>query len=216
MAHAVIGSVLSVNVGRPRTATWFGREVTTAIWKEPVEGRVVARAVNLEGDGQADLRVHGGHDKAVYAYAAEDEAWWADRLGRPVEPGTFGENLTTQGLDPRAAVIGERWAVGTVVLEVSEPRLPCSKLSMRMGDPAFKEQFAEAGRLGTYLRIVEEGDLGAGDQIALVARPGHHLTVGEVGRVHADLDPEGLRLMLTVDELSDDWRTWAQRQLARR
>ena len=109
MSSEPIGLVVSVNVGQPREVRWHGRTVTTAIWKQPVSGRIPAADVNLDGDDQADRRVHGGPTKAIYAYAAEDYQWWADGLGSPLEPGTFGENLTVAGTDLNAAVVGERW-----------------------------------------------------------------------------------------------------------
>ena len=162
--------VVSVNVGLPRVVEWHGRNVETAIWKAPVEGRVPVRGVNVDGDGQADLRVHGGPDKAVYAYAVEDYAWWSDALGRTLAPGTFGENLTVEGIDLGALVIGTRWLVGSTELEVSQPRLPCFKLGIRMDDAEFVERFDEAARFGAYFRIVREGDVGAGDEITVVPR----------------------------------------------
>ena len=127
--------VLSVNVGPTRTVPTAKGTIETAIWKEPVEGRVAARDAHLEGDRQADGSVHGGHDKAVYAYAREDYDWWEQQLGRELVPGNFGENLTTEGLDLNDARVGDRWEVGSVLLEVSEPRLPCVKLGLRMDDP---------------------------------------------------------------------------------
>ena len=141
-------AVASVNVGRVRTVSLRGEPVRTAIWKSPVAGPVAVRGVNLAGDTQADRSVHGGPDKAVYAYAAEDLAWWAAQLDRPVEPGTFGENLTTTGMDLAAATIGDRWAVGTTVLEISQPRIPCYKLGIRMDDPRFPVRFAQSARPG--------------------------------------------------------------------
>jgi MOSC domain-containing protein YiiM len=161
-----------VNVGLPRTVEWRGRAVTTAIWKEPVDGRVALRRVNLVGDDQADRRVHGGIDKAVYAYASEDYEWWAPRTG-PLAPGTFGENLTTVGIDVTGSRIGDRWHIGPAVLEVAQPRSPCFKLGIRMGDDAFPVRFAAARRPGAYLRVIVEGDVAAGDAIAVepAARP---------------------------------------------
>ena len=160
-----IGSVVSVNVGARRTVEWHGRMVETGIWKSPVEGRVAVRGVNVDGDEQADLRVHGGVDKAVYAYAPEDYEWWSTKLGRVLEPGTFGENLTIAGFDPGDAVIGTQWRIGTAVLQVTQPRQPCFKLGMRMGDAGFVDEFEVAARFGAYLRIIEEGDIGAGDRV---------------------------------------------------
>jgi len=128
--------VVSVNVGRPRTVEWHGREVRSAIWKEPVAGRLRVEGVLVEGDAQADLRVHGGPTKSVYAYAVEDYRWWSEQVGEELGPGTFGDNLTIEGIDPVRTVIGERWAIGTAVLRVTEPRIPCFKLGIRMGDAA--------------------------------------------------------------------------------
>ena len=129
----------------------------SAIGKAPVEGRVRVEGVNVEGDDQADRRVHGGPDKAVYAYAREDAAFWAGELGRELGPGAFGENLTTEGLDVSGAVVGERWRIGDVELEVCQPRLPCNKLALRMGEPLMVKRFAQASRPGAYLRIAVEG-----------------------------------------------------------
>jgi len=157
--------------------------VTTGIWKLPVSGPIRIQGVNLAGDEQADRSVHGGPDKAVYAYAQEDLSWWTAEIGQLVAPGTFGENLTTVGIDVTNAVVGERWAVGSAVLEVSQPRTPCYKLGIRMGDQRFPSRFAEAGRPGAYLRIVTEGDVAAGGDIRVLSRPDHGVTVGLVERL---------------------------------
>lgn len=177
--------LLSVNVGRPRPIPYRGKQVMTGIFKEPVAGRVAARGTSLEGDEQANPKVHGGIDKAVYAYAREDYEWWEGELSRALDPGTFGENLTTLGLDLNEALVGERWRVGTTLLEVSEPRFPCFKLGHRMGTQRFVKRFARARRTGTYLRIVEEGELGAGDRIEVVSRPTHSVTIGQVAERRA-------------------------------
>lgn len=203
-------TVRSVNVGAARTVMLRDRPVRTAIWKSPVEGRVRLRGVNLDGDDQADRSVHGGPDKAVYAYASEDLAWWATELGRAVEPGTFGENLTTAGIDLAGAVIGERWAVGSAVLEVAQPRIPCYKIGIQMGDPQFPRRFAEAARPGTYLRIVSPGDLAAGDPIRILARPEHGVTIGLVERAyHADRSL--VMRLFDAAELPESWADWARR-----
>lgn len=171
-----------MNVGRPRQiAAQRGRAMMSAIVKAPVEGRVRVEGVNLAGDDQADRRVHGGPDKAVYAYASEDTAWWSEMLEVPLlPPGMFGENLTTEGVDVSGALIGERWRVGTVELEVCQPRLPCSKLGLRFGNLRMVQAFAKASRPGAYLRIVTEGDLGVGDAVEVVHRPAHGITVALV------------------------------------
>jgi MOSC domain-containing protein YiiM len=157
-----------------------GRPMMSAIYKEPVDGPVRVEGVNLAGDDQADRRVHGGPDKAVYAYAREDADWWAEQLGREITDGMFGENLTTVGLDVSGAVVGERWRIGTAVLEVCQPRLPCSKLGLRFGDLKMVKRFGEASRPGAYLRIVTEGELQTGDEVSVLARPDHGITVAQV------------------------------------
>jgi MOSC domain-containing protein YiiM len=214
-AAVVVGTIVSVNVGEPRVVPWAGREVTTAIWKEPVEGRVAVAGVNLAGDGQADRRVHGGPDKAVYAYAVEDYEWWSTELGRPIGPGTFGENLTVRGLDLGTAVVGEVWAAGTARLAVTEPRLPCFKLGIRMGDAAFVHRFDDARRHGTYLRIVEEGDIGAGDAVTLLSRPDHGLTAASIAAVYESRDRAGLEQLVTTPGVPESWRDWAFGRLER-
>jgi MOSC domain-containing protein YiiM len=201
------GELVSVNVGAIRTLRVGRRTVTTGIWKYPVAGRVTARGINLRGDDQADRTVHGGPDKAIYAYALEDTTWWERELGGELGAGAFGENLTVAGIDVTNALVGERWAVGTTILEVRQPRLPCFKLGLRMNDPRFPRRFAHAGRPGAYLSIVEEGDLGAGDRIEIIERPRHHVTVGLIS--HAYLR-ERTRLdeLLVADALPLGWRQW--------
>jgi MOSC domain-containing protein YiiM len=210
-----VASLESVNVGGLRTVEWHGRSVTTGIWKAPVAGRVALRGVNLDGDAQADLRVHGGPDKAVYAYAAEDYAWWSERLQLEITPGTFGENLTTAGIELGAAVIGTSWRVGTARLEVAQPRLPCFKLGMRMGDAAFVDTFEAAARFGAYLRIAEEGDVGAGDHIEIGEAPADGITVGEVGRAQRSGDDALYRRLLDDPHVPVTWKEWASRRLGR-
>jgi MOSC domain-containing protein YiiM len=175
------GRVVSVNVGTPApVGQWRGQTVRSGIVKEPVPGRVRVEGVNLAGDDQADREVHGGPDKAVYAYAREDSDWWADVLGREIPAGMFGENLTTADVRCSNAIIGERWRVGSTELEVCQPRLPCFKLGLRFGDPRMLKRFAQASRPGVYLRIVREGDLGAGDDVELLERPDHGVTIALV------------------------------------
>ena len=208
------GIVESVNVATPREVEFEGYLVTTSIWKEPVKSRVQVHGVNLDGDDQADRSVHGGPDKAVYAYAAEDTEWWEEELGRPLGPGTFGENLTVRGVPVSEAVIGERWALGTALLEVAQPRFPCFKLGLKMGDPRFPKRFAAAGRPGAYLRIVQEGELGAGDAIDVVSRPDHGVTTALVAR--AVLGERDLRpIAAAAPELAADLREWLEDRVAR-
>src|SRR5262249_28948046 len=145
-----------------------GRPARSAIWKSPVPGRIKARGVNLEGDDQADRKAHGGPDKAVYAYALEDARWWEHQIGRSLAYGEYGENLTTEGIDVNEGVGGEGGEVGTTVREVSEPRVPCWRLGVRKNDPNFPRRFTEALRPGSYLRLIVEGDIGAGDSIRVI------------------------------------------------
>jgi MOSC domain-containing protein YiiM len=203
-----IGRVLSINVGTPRAFDHHGRPAQSAIWKTPVSGRVAARGVNLEGDQQADREAHGGHHKAVYAYAVEDQRWWEGELGTALPPGAFGENLTTENVQVNDALIGERWRIGSAVFEVSEPRIPCWRLGVRMNDEAFPRRFSKALRPGSYLRIVAEGDVGARDEIAVVSKPDHDLTVRDVFRIYTRDRGEAERL-LGVAQLSVAWRSWA-------
>lgn len=209
------GSIVSVNVAEPREIEWLGRRATTSIWKEPVTGSVRVGRLNLSGDLQADPRFHGGADKAVYAYAREDYGWWADELGRPLGDGTFGENLTLEAVDVTAAVVGERWEVGSALLEVTGPRTPCWKLGARMESVEFPVYFAAAGRPGAYLRVLAEGELEAGDEVRVVRRPSHELTVGAVAEIYHG-DRAKCAELLRAPELGEEWREWVQDRLAGR
>jgi MOSC domain-containing protein YiiM len=157
-----------------------GQLVSTAIFKEPVKGPVRVGLLGLEGDGQADLRVHGGVEKAVYAYPAEHYEAWSRELGRELMPGTFGENLTVTGLTEGVVRAGDRYRAGTAVLEVTQPRFPCFKLGIRMNDMLFLKRFLESGRSGFYLRVVEEGVVAAGDAFELVASDRRRPTIAEI------------------------------------
>jgi MOSC domain-containing protein YiiM len=201
------GRILSVNVGRPRLVQRSNGMAKTAIWKHPVEGPVAARGVNLEGDDQADRKFHGGPDKAIYAYASEDTAWWEARLETTLGPGAFGENLTVAGLDLAAMEVGQRWRVGTAELEVSQPRLPCFKLGLKFGNPKMVRLFALALRTGTYLRIIEEGVLAAGDEIAVGPAPGHGVTVALIAEAYLH-DRKLAERMLDAPQLPSHWRAW--------
>jgi MOSC domain-containing protein YiiM len=203
------GLVESLNVGMPRPVEVNGRVVLTAIWKHPVPGRVALRGVNLAGDDQADRAVHGGLDKAVYAYARDDIEWWEGELGRSLGEAPFGENLTVSGLPVSEAVIGEQWTVGSALLQVAQPRLPCFKLGLRMGDSRFLKRFAAARRPGAYLRVLREGDIAAGDQIEVTDRPAHGVTSALVSR--ALLGERWLLVTaLAAVELPDELHAWMQ------
>ncbi|MEE8330790.1 MAG: MOSC domain-containing protein [Acidimicrobiia bacterium] len=202
--------VISVNVSQPREVEFRGHLVSTGIYKSPVEGPVRVEGVNLEGDDQADRRVHGGVHKAIYAYASEDYEWWGQQIGRSLSPGMFGENLTTAEVEVSGAVIGQRWQIGDVVLEVSEPRVPCFKLGIRMEDPDFPAVFAAGNRPGSYLRIVEEGSLAAQDRIQIGKAPDHGLTVADVARIF-DHDRHEASRLLEPPQLSEPWKRWARK-----
>jgi MOSC domain-containing protein YiiM len=203
-----VGIVLSVNVGGVRQFEYKGRPAKSAIWKSRAVGRIAARGVNLAGDDQADRKAHGGPDKALYAYAIEDSRWWEQEIGRALAHGEFGENLTTEGIDVNDALVGERWQIGTTVLEVSEPRIPCWRLGVRMNDQMFPRRFTEALRPGPYLRIVVEGNVGAGDEISVVERPDHDLTIRNVFRIYTR-DRTEVEQLLAVPQMSESWRRWA-------
>lgn len=198
----------SINVGRPRLIMINGQPVKTAIYKSPVEGPVHAGPEGLEPDRQADLSVHGGIDKAVYAYSVDDYLWWGEQLGRELTPGEFGENLTVAGIDLASTRIGERWHAGEALLEVSEPRQPCSKLGAKMGDPRFIKRFAKAMRHGAYLRVIEAGPLERGDPIEVIDRPDHDVTIELLGRIVFE-DRSLAARALQAPALSPGWREWA-------
>ena len=213
--------LLSVNIGHPRPNPWKEMK-RTGIDKRPVDGPVMvapARAkglgmVGLAGDRVYDVRNHGGPDQAVYAYAREDLDFWETELGRPLGNGVFGENLTTAGLDVNAALIGERWRVGPdVVLEVSCPRIPCGTFQGWMALGGWIKRFTRAGRPGTYLRVIESGEVQAGDSLEVVYRPEHEVSVAICFRA-LTLEPELLPQLLAADALPDDSREVAQRRTA--
>ena len=203
------GRVLSINVGGVREFVYNGRPAKSAIWKAPVVGRIAARGVNLEGDDQADRKVHGGPDKAVYAYAVEDLRWWEEKLCRSLPYGQFGENLTTEGIEVNDALIGERWEIGSTVLEVSEPRVPCWRLGVRMEDQMFPRRFTDALRPGAYLRIIVEGDVGAGDEIRVTSKPPHNLTIRDFFRIYTR-DRDEVERLVAISGISEGWREWAE------
>jgi MOSC domain-containing protein YiiM len=211
--NATQAHVTSVNVGGIGSLRTPRGAVDSAIVKVPVPGRVLFHGVNADGDDQADRSVHGGVDRAVYAYAAEDYAWWEAELGRPLVPGTFGENVTTSGIDVNAAVVGEHWAIGDAELEVSLPRVPCFKLAARMGDPQFVKTFGRALRPGPYLRIARAGSIGAGDRIDVVSRPSHGIRIVDVLTIYL-FERERLRELLAAPELGAAWIDWVHEQLA--
>ena len=212
---AALARVVSVNVGAPRLVRWRNRDVLTSIFKDPVDGRVAVQGVNVAGDDQSDRNVHGGPDKAVYAYGLRDLDWWSDALGVRLLPGAFGENITVAGAAVTEAVVGERWRVNDVLLEVCAPRTPCYKLGIRMGDDSFPRLFAATGRPGAYLRILAEGTIAAGDALIVEHRPSHGVTVQAVADAY-HRDHSRVAELLAAPELADNWQTWARALVARR
>ena len=181
-----MAQVISLNVGRPREFAWAGIG-RTSIDKRPVSGPVRAQRHGLEGDQVSDTKHHGGLDQAVYAFAREDLDWWATELGHEIRDGQFAENLTTRGIDVNESEVGERWRIGTAMFEVSMVRIPCNDFKnwQRVNgfdDRAWVKRFASQGRPGPYLRVIEEGELEAGDELTVVHRPGHGVTVSTLFR----------------------------------
>lgn len=206
-------AVQSVNAGTTREVPW-GSLRRSAIDKRPVPGPVRVRRLGLEPDEIADLNNHGGPDQAVYAFAAEDLAWWGERLGRHIAPGGFGENLTTTGVELNDARIGERWRIGSTLLEVSSVRIPCSVFAGFIDQPRWVRRFTEVGRPGAYLRVLGEGTLTAGDRIEVVHRRPHDVTIGLMFRA---LTTERTLLPRLLEEprVPSEARERAERYLAR-
>jgi MOSC domain-containing protein YiiM len=200
--------VRSVNVGLPRDVAWNGRTVRTAIFKDSVSAPISLRRLNLDGDEQADLTVHGGRDKAVYAYPYEHYEGWRAKLGRDLVPGHFGENLTTEGLLENQVHIGDEFRIGTARLVMTQPRMPCYKLGLRFGDARIVKTFLDAGHPGIYFAVLEEGVVGPGDQIEQVAEDPRRISVIEMLRLMRDPDPDPAqaRRLLEIPAVAADWR----------
>ena len=179
MAH--FAKVLTVNIAAVvHEGAWTGSEGRTGIDKQPAASKVKFENDGVAGDVVVDRKHHGGYDKAVYAYAKEDALWWQSQVGRELSNGAFGENLTTEGIDVNAALIGERWQIGSVILEVSEPRIPCRVFAGFWDRPTLIKDFTEARRPGCYLRIIKEGEIKAGDEIHVIFRPEHAITIRDL------------------------------------
>jgi len=201
--------LVSVNVGQPRPIQWMGREVLTSIYKQPVAGSVALRGFNLDGDAQSDLGVHGGADKAVYGYPCEHYAFWRSQLPQvELAWGAFGENLTTQGLAEEDLSIGDVLRVGSAHLMVSQPRIPCFKLAVRLGVPDMVKRFLSSRRLGFYFSVVSEGEVACGDAIEVVDRASNRMSVRELTEVHLDKhrSVEVLERVLGLRGLAQVWR----------
>jgi MOSC domain-containing protein YiiM len=210
--------LVSVNVGPPREVTWKGKTVRTGIFKEPVNARVMVRSLNLDGDGQADLTVHGGVDKAVYVYPFEHYDYWRNELpDTELTPGIFGENFTVTGFKEEEINIGDRFQIGTVELMVTQPRMPCYKLGIRFGRPDMVKRFLASRRTGFYFRVLQEGEVVAGDTLELVSRDENNITVADITQLYAreKSDPELLQRATQLEALPESWRDYFQEQIRR-
>ena len=202
--------VLSINItSKVLEGAWTGSMGTTGIDKRSVDGPVTFANDEVKNDVIVDRQHHGGYDQAVYAYAREDADWWEKELGRVIENGRFGENLTTHGFDINAAVIGERWKIGNVILEVSQPRIPCRTFAGFWQRPTLIKEFMAAGKPGVYLRIIQAGEITAGDTIEIIAKPAHAITISDL---YAAKNGERSKVIeiAAVKELSPSYREWAQ------
>jgi len=209
-------TLLSINVGLPREVDWRGGTVRTSIFKTPASGRVRVTRLNVEGDQQSDLSVHGGIEKAVYAYPSEHYAFWREELpGVDLPWGMFGENFTSEGLLEGAVRIGDRLRVGAAEFVVTQPRMPCFKLGIRFGRPDMVKRFQRSGRTGFYLAVVQEGQVGAGDSFELIARDEHGITVADVVELFtADaMNQDQLRRVSQLPALPEGWRDYFRKRL---
>jgi len=213
--------LLSVNVSFPRAVDYHGRQIETGIFKQPVPGPVKVAKLNVEGDRQADLSVHGGANKAVYAYSWKNVEHWVKYLQRDdLHPGSFGENLTVDALTDTDVSIGDELAIGTARFQVTQPRLPCFKLGIAMGRPDFVKVFEESGRNGFYLRVLEEGTIEAGDEIKLNANSDPKtITIAEFVNIYRARNASGQKIssseiarVLGLSALPEDWKTWLKKK----
>jgi len=213
--------IVSLNVGLPREVTWHGRIVTTGIFKSPVAGRVMMRKLNLDGDAQADLTVHGGEHKAVYCYPLEHYAYWKNELpGRDLPIGIFGENFTTEGLREDQVHLGDRFSVGNAEIIVTQPRLPCYKLGVRFAMDDMVNRFLASARTGFYVAVTREGEVGAGDEIRLLSRDANAVPVSEITRLHVakrftPKDLDSLRRAMKVDALPESWKGYFRERVGK-
>jgi MOSC domain-containing protein YiiM len=208
--------VVSLSVGRPREVEWDGHTVLTSIFKEPVNRRLHVTTLNFEGDEQSDLTVHGGVDKAVYAYPSEHyESWRRDLASADLPSGAFGENLTTEGLLETDVRIGDRFRVGSAEFVVTQPRMPCYKLGIRFGRPDILKRFLQSGRSGFYFAVTLEGNVGVGDSVELIARADEGLTVADVVNLYT-VDAENQELLRSATQsptLPESWKDYFRKRL---
>ena len=211
--------LVSVNIGLPREVTWRGKKVTTAIYKQPVHGRVALRKLNLDGDRQADLSVHGGEYKAVYCYPLAHYEYWKRELpGKELPMGIFGENFTVDGLLEDLVHLGDQFSVGSAEVVVTQPRLPCYKLGIRFEADDMVKRFFVSGRTVFYLAVTREGEVGAGDEIVVISREPNGVTVSEITRLYAakrygDGEVASVRRVLRVAALPESWKEYFRQRL---
>jgi MOSC domain-containing protein YiiM len=208
--------LISVQVGLPREVSWEGRTVTTGIFKEPIAGPVMVRTLNLDGDEQADLSVHGGPDKAVYAYPLEHYEYWRNELpGVKLPYGMFGENLTTEGLLEKDVNIGDRFRIGEAKVVVRQPRMPCYKLGLKFKRADMVKRFLTSRRSGFYFAVLREGEVQAGDTIERISRDSSNISVADIVRLYAfeHDDLETLRRAIELESLPESWRGYFRKQL---
>jgi len=208
--------LISLNVGLPRQVTFRGEMVTTGIFKEPIHHRTILRKLNLDGDKQADLTVHGGLNKAVYSYPAEHYGYWQKELpGMYLSWGMFGENFTTEGLFEDNVNIGDQFQIGSAIVIATQPRMPCYKLGVKFGRMDIVKRFLASGLTGIYFKVLQEGEVGAGDVIKLIRRDDNNVTVKDVIRIYS-VDKDDVQTMeraIKVKDLPDGWRSHFIEQL---
>jgi len=212
----VLMKLISLNVGLPRQVTFRGEMVTTGIFKEPIHHRAILRKLNLDGDKQADLTVHGGLDKAVYSYPAEHYGYWQKELpGMYLSWGMFGENFTTEGLFEDNVNIGDQFQIGSAIVIATQPRMPCYKLGVKFGRMDIVKRFLASGLTGIYFKVLQEGEVGAGDVIKLIRRDDNNVTVKDVIRIYSvdKDDVQTLERAIKVKDLPDGWRSHFIEQL---
>ncbi|MCK5391269.1 MAG: MOSC domain-containing protein, partial [Deltaproteobacteria bacterium] len=213
-----MGRLLSVNVSLPKEIIHKGKKISSGIFKEPVKGRIKVNSLNLEGDGQADLLAHGGNFRAVYVYSYDNYAYWEKELNRDdFKYGQFGENFTVEGMSDDEIHVGDRFKIGSALFEVTQPRVPCYKLAIKMGEEGFYNQILSSGRLGFYFRVIEEGDVGAGDIIEKVSEDTQEMTINEVNSLlyfNKD-DFNGIEKAIKIKALSPGWKTSFEDRLAK-
>jgi len=210
--------LISLNIGLPRATNWRGRSVTTGIFKEPIEGSVMLQTLNLDGDGQADLTVHGGLSKAVYAYPVEHYEFWRNELpGTKLPYGMFGENFTTEGLLEKEVNVGDRFRIGGAEVVVTEPRLPCSKLAVKFRRADMVKRFLASRLSGFYFAVLREGEVQAGEKIERLGRDANGVTVDDIVRLYGFErdDLETLRRAVRVETLPESWRGYFRHQIER-